>query len=215
MIERLALVVALGLGCGGDKASTPPEVTPPAGDPDEAGSAATDILIDPSGAVAVMGVPTKSDEDLDAALRAVASEHGDLSCAIRADLAVPYARTVAITDRCVAAGARDIAINGVPIAVPRAGSGGAERTFLAVSVDANGDVYVAGQRVQEDDITPRLREALAQPGLSIAVLPDGGLPTGRVVVVWKRVREAGVDEIELVRTPAPRPKQPELPAKRP
>ncbi len=174
----------------------------PAADPSPTDRVAIAIAAD--GALTVQGAAAPSMDAVDAAVRAVVNATGRASCDIDAAPAVPYAKTLALADRCHAAGAHALTISGVPIELPRAAAVADDvRPIAVVSIAADGTIVVGNGVVSDAELGPRLRQVIAEHGDRLVVLPDNQLATGRVVTVWKAVLAAGLPAIRMMAVPKP------------
>lgn len=90
---------------------------------------------------------------------------------------------------------------GVPIELPQAKGKQLEATEepLAISVKADGSVYIGETAVELDDIAPKLK-AIAKNGYEeqIFVRGDKGVPYGIVMRVMGRISAGGFRKVSLV-----------------
>jgi len=92
---------------------------------------------------------------------------------------------------------------GVPIELPEAKGqqlqGTSNSEPLAISVQANGDVYIGETRVELDEVAAKLK-AIAKNGFdeTIYVRGDNGAPYGAVARVMGRIVSGGFTKVSLV-----------------
>jgi biopolymer transport protein TolR len=84
----------------------------------------------------------------------------------------------------------------LPLDLPQASQSEQVQTVLAISITANGQLWVDGQATREDALTQRAREALAQdPELRAVIQADGSVPHRLVISVLDRLKESGLTRV--------------------
>jgi biopolymer transport protein ExbD len=94
----------------------------------------------------------------------------------------------------------------LPLDLPKAASGTEVQEVLGVSILGSGETRVDGERVDEEAILERAREAReANPDLRVAIEAEGVVPHARVMHVLDLLREAGVSRVGFGVVPQPAP----------
>ncbi|MET0403898.1 MAG: biopolymer transporter ExbD [Cystobacter sp.] len=84
----------------------------------------------------------------------------------------------------------------VPLDLPQASQSEQVQTVLAISITANGQLWVDGQVIREDALKPRAQEALARdPELRAVIQADGSVPHRLVISVLDRLKESGLTRV--------------------
>jgi biopolymer transport protein ExbD len=91
----------------------------------------------------------------------------------------------------------------VPLDLPTASSHEAVQTVFAVSLTADGTLYVDGSVCADEALTARARTAREQDAeLRAVIQADGGVPHRRVIAVLDALTAAGVERVAFGAQPA-------------
>ncbi len=106
--------------------------------------------------------------------------------------------------RCMPLGSAPLAASALPLDLPRAVPGEAQRQ-LGVDLYANGDTSIDGTRLDDDGaLLARAREAIAQsPQLRAIIRADAAVSHGRVIRVLDLLKQAGISKIAFGVTAIP------------
>jgi biopolymer transport protein TolR len=92
-----------------------------------------------------------------------------------------------------------IAAPSVPVRLPKAFT--SDPTLprsLSVVLDAKGEVFFQGKKIERTDLTAQLREsAVTNPELRVVLSADESVTHGKVVELLDMVRQAGVTQVAL------------------
>ena len=96
--------------------------------------------------------------------------------------------------------------SGVPVELPKTSSGQlkGDDQPIAVSIKADGTVWLQETKVEVDELGPRLKAIMAnKPDNRIFVRGDAGINYGRVMEVMGQLSAAGIPHVALLTAPAP------------
>lgn len=96
-------------------------------------------------------------------------------------------------------------IQGVSVALPETTSKPliSEREHLVLTIDKSNKIYINDFEVEPDDLRNKLEKILeGRKDRSVYLRADKSIPYGVVVHVMSEVKEAGVEKIGMVTTPA-------------
>lgn len=101
--------------------------------------------------------------------------------------------------------AKLIVSQSLPLDLPKAASGGEIQLIFGVELHANGDMFVDGKRVANDDaVFPLAKEAQAKnPELRAVIRADTAVQHGRVIRVLDLLKQGGVAKIAFGVSPIP------------
>jgi biopolymer transport protein ExbD len=86
----------------------------------------------------------------------------------------------------------------IPMELPRAATGEGTPTELAVSVDANGQLFLDAQPVDQEQLRVQVRARRAgNPQLRAVIAADGRVPHAQVVRVIDLLRQEQVDKFAI------------------
>ncbi len=86
----------------------------------------------------------------------------------------------------------------IAVDLPKAATGQASHTLLAITLDASGKLYLDAAPVDEPGLRARVRSARgADPELRATIAADGAVPHRRVVRVIDLLRQEGVIRFAL------------------
>jgi biopolymer transport protein TolR len=84
----------------------------------------------------------------------------------------------------------------LPLDLPQASQSEQVQTVLAISITANGQLWVDGEVTREDTLRQRAQEALARdPELRAVIQADGSVPHRLVISVLDRLKESGLTRV--------------------
>jgi biopolymer transport protein ExbD len=84
----------------------------------------------------------------------------------------------------------------LPLDLPQASQSEQVQTVLAISITANGQLWVDGQVTSEEALKQKAQEALARdPELRAVIQADGSVPHRLVISVLDRLKESGLTRV--------------------
>ena len=84
----------------------------------------------------------------------------------------------------------------IPMDLPKAATGEQVVTTLAISLDANGVIYLDGKATSEDELARRLPAIRAQkPDVRAVIAADGGVEYRRVMRLMDLCRKSGIAKL--------------------
>ncbi|WNG29105.1 biopolymer transporter ExbD [Cystobacter fuscus] len=84
----------------------------------------------------------------------------------------------------------------LPLDLPQASQSEQVQTVLAISITANGQLWVDGQVTPEEALKQKTQEALARdPELRAVIQADGSVPHRLVISVLDRLKESGLTRV--------------------
>ncbi len=87
---------------------------------------------------------------------------------------------------------------GLKISLPAASASRPEEGRITVSLPWEGGIYIDGERVEEEELYSRLRQAMRnEPGKSLIVKADQEIPLGRAVRIMDIGKKAGVERMTI------------------
>ncbi|MFY0579661.1 ExbD/TolR family protein [Cystobacter fuscus] len=92
----------------------------------------------------------------------------------------------------------------LPLDLPQASQSEQVQTVLAISITANGQLWVDGQVIPEEALKQKTQEALARdPELRAVIQADGSVPHRLVISVLDRLKESGLTRVAFGTVQAP------------